>query len=185
MSRATLSLVALAGLTIGCGSGIKDIVVQPAPSTLQAVADSTTTLIASAATQTDAAMAKVRVATISRDLEDARTLVLTARDAAATANTQVDAAIRQGEWLRTVLVQDSLAAGRVDYERYWRLGRQKLTAARQLSSRAVAVADSALSCTEQTCAASRARQMASQIEAAAGVTREAESVVRVAMVHVH
>ena len=37
MSRATLSLVALAGLTIGCGSGIKDIVVQPAPSTLQAL----------------------------------------------------------------------------------------------------------------------------------------------------
>ena len=184
MSRLThFAAVALLGATVGCGSGIQEVAVLPAPSALQVVADSTTHLVSVAALATDTAMVRIRVATTSRTLPDARALVLNARRATATAGAHAAAAIRQGDWIRNILVEDPNARG-AEYARYWQVGREKLETATELSGQAMAVADSALSCTEQECATSRARQMQSQLEAAAGAAREAESVVRVAMVHV-
>lgn len=183
MSRVKhIAAAALAIATIGCGNGIQEVQVLPAPSTLQVVADSTTRLVSFAAIATDTAMVKIRVATTVHSLPDARALVLNARRATATASAHASAAIRQGDWLRNILVEDRDERG-AEYDRYWKLGRAKLEAASSLSGQALAVADSALSCTDQSCATQRARQMQSHVEAAAGATREAESVVRVAMVH--
>lgn len=186
MSRVSLPIVALsAAALLGCGNGIQEVAVTPAPTTLQAVAESTTVLVSYAALATDTAMVKVRVATIARTVGDARSLVLTARDLASRASTHASAAIRQGDWIENVVAADSAERESAEFERYWRIGRSKLATAQQLSGAAIAVADSALSCTDAACATLRARQMQGHVEAAAGVAREAESVVRVAMVHVH
>lgn len=180
-----LPLLALAAATLtGCGSGIREVSVLPAPSGRQAMADSTTRLVSVAALAADTAMLKIRVAASTTSLVDARALVLNARSATASASANVDAAIRQGDWLRDEVAGDVVTRGG-QYARYWRLGRAKLDAARQLSASAVAVADSALSCTETGCAAQRTRLMQAHVEAAAGAAREAEGVVRIAMVHVH
>ena len=188
MPRVSRSLVALVPVVLAagaCTSGIKEIQVADASNSLQLVADSTTHLAAYAALATDTAMVKVRVATTASSLTDARSLVLTARTAVVSASSNATAAIRQGDWLRNIVAGDAADdQGGRDYARYWTIGRAKLDSARTLSGEAAAVADSALSCTERLCAAARVRQMQAHVEAAAGAAREAESVIRVAMVHV-
>ena len=181
MFRRTLVAAMLAAGLTACGSGIKEVEIEPAPSPLKLVADSTATLVSIAAHETDTAMVRARVATIARSLVDARKLVQGARSAVATAGSHVSSAIRQGDWLRNVVAGEERGE---DFAKYWSIGRVKLDEARALSEIAVVVADSALACTEQECAAATAKRMQQHVEAAAGAAREAESVVRVALVHV-
>ena len=56
MYRRTLIAASLAAATTACGSGIREIEVQPAPSALRVVADSTVRLVSIGATGTDSAM---------------------------------------------------------------------------------------------------------------------------------
>ena len=181
MIRRSLAIAAVAVTATACGSGIREIEVVPAPSPLKLVADSTATLVTYAAIETDSAMKRARVATIARSLVDARSLVTGARSAVVTAGSHVSTAMRQGDWLRNVVAEEDKGQ---DFARYWSIGRVKLDEARARSAIAVAVADSALACTETACAADRAREMQAHVEAAAGAAREAESMVRVALVHV-
>lgn len=181
MFRRPFVAVAIAAAVTACGSRIQEVEIQPAPSPLKAVADSTATLVSIAAHETDTAMVRARVATIARSLGDAHKLVQGARSAVATAGSHVAVAIRQGDWLRNVVAGEQRGE---DFAKYWSIGRVKLDEARAISAIAVAVADSALACTETECAAERARRMQQHVEAAAGAAREAESVVRVALVHV-
>ena len=181
MYRRTLIAASLVAATTACGSGIRDIEVQAAPSALRVVADSTVRLVSIAATETDSAMRRTRVASIAHSLGDARSLVLGARSAVATAGSNVVMAMRQGDWLRNVVANEDKGD---EYAKYWSIGRVKLDEARARSEIAVAVADSVLACTQAECAAETARRMQEHVEAAAGAAREAESVVRVALVHV-
>ena len=181
MIRRTIIATSLVAVAAACGSGIREIEVQPAPSALRVVADSTVRLVSIAPTETDSAMVKTRVATIARTLGDARDLVLGARSAVATAGGHVSTAMRQGDWLRNVVADEDKGQ---EYAKYWSIGRVKLDEARARSEIAVAVADSVLACTQAECAAQGARRMQEHVEAAAGAAREAESVVRVALVHV-
>ena len=181
MIRPLLATVTLAAALTACGSGIQEVEIQPAPSALRVVADSTVRLVSIAATETDSAMVRTRVASVSRSLVDARSLVMGARSAVATAGSHVATAMRQGDWLRGVVADEERGQ---EYAKYWSIGRVKLDEARARSQIAVAVADSVLACTEAQCASDGARRMQEQVEAAAGAAREAESVVRVALVHV-
>jgi hypothetical protein len=181
MVRRTLIVATLAAAATACGSGIREIEIQPAPSALRVVADSTVRLVSIAATETDSAMVKTRVASISHSLGDARSLVLSARSAVATAGTHVSSAMRQGDWLRNVVADEDKGQ---EYAKYWSIGRVKLDEARARSAIAVAVADSVLACTQAECTVQGARRMQEQVDAAAGAAREAESVVRVALVHI-
>jgi hypothetical protein len=177
----TAIAAALVAATTACGSGIREVQVEPAPSALRVVADSTVRLVSIAATETDSAMVRTRVASIARSLVDTRALVLGARSAVATAGTHVVSAMRQGDWLRNVVADEDRGQ---EYAKYWSIGRVKLDEARARSALAVGIADSVLACTQAQCAADGARRMQEQVEAAAGAAREAESVVRVALVHV-
>lgn len=181
MLRRTLVAATLAAALTACGSGIKEVQIQPAPSPLKVVADSTATLVTVAAHETDTAMVRARVATIARSIDDAHKLVQGARSAVATAGSHVAVAIRQGDWLRNVVAGEQRGE---EFARYWSIGRVKLDEARARSEIAVAVADSALACTETGCASEHARRMQEQVEAAAASAREAESVVRVALLQV-
>lgn len=181
MFRRSLAITALAAAATACGSGIREVDVVPAPTPIRAVADSAAQLVSIAAHESDSATVRARVATIARTLVDARSLVQGARNAAVTAHSHVAIALRQGDWLRTAVAEEELGQ---DYARYWSIGRLKLDEARSLTQSAVAVADSALACAEAECAAERARRLHERVEAAAGAAREAESAVRVAMVHV-
>lgn len=181
MYRRTLIAASLAATTTACGSGIREIEVQAAPSALRVVADSTVRLVSIAATESDSAMKRARVATIARSLVDARSLVLGARSAVAIAGSHATTAMRQGDWLRNVVAGEDKGQ---EYARYWSIGRVKLDEARARSEIAVAVADSALACTQAECATQTTRRLQEHVEAAAGAAREAESVVRVALVHV-
>lgn len=179
MFRRILASSSLAVAVAACGSGIREVEILPAPSPLKVVADSTATLVSIAAHETDSAMVKARVATVARSLGDTRELVLGARSSVATAGSHVATALRQGDWLRNVTAEAERGG---EYARYWSIGRLKLDEARALTVSAVAAADSALACTEHECASQRTRLMQQHVEAAAGLAREAESVVRVAMV---
>jgi hypothetical protein len=181
MFRRTLAATMLAAGLTACGSGIQEVQIQPAPSPLKIVADSTATLVSIAAHESDTAMVRTRVATIARSLDDAQKLVQGARSAVVTAGSSAAVAIRQGDWLRNVVAGEQRGE---EFAKYWSIGRVKLDEARAISEIAVAVADSALACTQAECAAQHARQMQQHVVAAAGAAREAESMVRVALVHV-
>jgi hypothetical protein len=70
------------------------------------------------------------------------------------------------------------------YTRYWKIGREKLDLARTKATSAVGAADLALACTATTCASARTQEMQTHIEQAAGASREAESLVRIALIYV-
>lgn len=181
MIRRTLVTAMLAAAVTGCGSGIQEVEIQPAPSPLKLVADSTATLVSVAAHVSDTAMVRARVASVARTLGDAQKLVQGARSAVVTAGSHVAVAIKQGDWLRNVVAGEQRGE---DFAKYWSIGRVKLDEARATSAIAVAVADSVLACTQAECAAEHTRRMQQLVEATAGAAREAESVVRVALVHV-
>jgi hypothetical protein len=149
------------------------------------VADSTISLVAAAAVQNDTANVQARVAL--REPTPARVLyrVENARLAAAAASRSVEAAIAQGDYIREVLPNTPGAEDESqNYTKYWTLGRAKLDLARSRSASAVSAADTALTCSVEGCAASRADQMQDYIEEAAGAAREAESILRIANVYV-
>jgi hypothetical protein len=157
---------------------------------LLVLAESTTRILAYSSSTSDSARVQARVAALgSSSLDVTRDYVTRARTSATRANIGVERAIAQGDMLgvRFTSAQRALRADKQfevkgpGYDHYWQLGRAKLELARTQTGQAVAVADSALACPATSCAASRAKQMATHIDAAAGATREAEGLVRIAL----
>jgi len=149
---------------------------------LERMADSTERLVRSAAQTSDSAVVWAGLTTTDTVLSDLRARLLTTRNAVELASTRLAQAAQQGEKVRLAIIEQTRGSRQADdYEHYWLLGRDKLTLARAYSAEAVASADSALGCPQAACAASRTRLLHTQVNAASGATREAESLVRVAM----
>ena len=149
------------------------------------VADSTSTLVAVAAVQSDSANVQARVAL--REPTPARVLyrIEHARLSAMSATRLVEAAIAQGDYIREVLpITAKDGSETASYTKYWALSRAKLDLARNKTASAVSAADTALACSATGCAARRADQMQGYIEEAAGAAREAETLIRIANIYV-
>jgi len=154
------------------------------------LAESTTRILAYTSSTSDSARVQARVASISSNsLDVTRDYVNRARTSVVRAGNGVERVIIQGDMLgvrfayaRTALERSKQFDVRgPGYDHYWQLGRAKLELARARSGQAVAAADSALACKISACASSRAQQMVAHIDAAAGATREAEGLVRIAL----
>ena len=158
--------------------------VDPRPPLIR-MADSTSLLVTRAALVNDTANVHARVALTESTPERTRTRVENARTAAANATRLVDAAIVQGDYISETLPRTSGSpAQSANFARYWRMGREKLALARARSASAATAAQQALDCTATDCARSRTRELQGYVEQAAGASREAESLIRIAMVHV-
>lgn len=187
-SMSRLPLCALALVLIACAS-------KPAapPSTalvdrrppLIRIADSTSLLVSRAALVNDTANVHARVALRESTPERTRARVENAQAAANNATRLVDAAIVQGDYLNETLPRTSGSPTQsASFTRYWLMGREKLTIARARSASAATAAAQALECTATECAMTRTQELQGYVEQAAGASREAESLVRLAMVYV-
>ena len=174
---------------IGCASsqrspsGMAQIDTRPE---LVRVADSTRSLVNRAAIASDSANARARVALVETSPDRARQGVQGARAAAQSASGFMTVAIAQGDYLDRTLPDATLGAkgSSASYSRYWKVGREKLDLARSRAGSALEAADLALACADTECAKARAGELQDYIEQAAGAAREAESLVRIAMVYV-
>ena len=183
-----LGCFVLAALLAACGSPPpKPVAVAPADSrpALVRLGDSTSLLIASAARISDSANVQARVALGESSPTLVRYRVEAARDAARSAGAMVEAAMAQGDYINESLPRTSGAKTEsASYTKYWAMGREKLQLARTKASSAAEAADRALACTAPTCTASTTQEMQGYVEQTAGASREAESLVRIAMVYV-
>jgi hypothetical protein len=151
----------------------------------QRLADSTSQLVTLAAIVSDSAIVQASYATIDGPAERVRGFVTVARDAAQRAARSLDDAIEKGDRLgATAEPPGSAGAGTRRYSHYWHLGRAKLDAARVESARAASAADSALACTLPSCTTASAQALRTHSQLAAGAVREAESLVRIALLYV-
>jgi hypothetical protein len=150
------------------------------------VADSTSSLVNRAAITSDSANARARVALVETAPDRARQGVQGARAAAQNANGFMTVAIAQGDFLDQTLPDASVGAAgsSVSYSRYWKIGREKLDIALSRTTSALQAADLALACVDPECTKVRTGELRDYIEQAAGAAREAESLVRIAMVYV-
>ena len=149
------------------------------------LADSTEHLVTFAAIASDSAVVIVTLTPADTALDAVRDRVRSARSGAEGAATRLAQAVIQGDRLRHDVIAETRGGRQADdYEHFWLLGRDKLLLARAYSDLATAAADSALGCPETGCARSRAKMFHSQLTAASGAAREAESLVRVAMRYV-
>lgn len=152
---------------------------------LRRLADSTERLVTSAVVSSDSAVLVATLAARDTVLEGIRSNVLAARASVERASIRLGEAVQQGERLRLGVIAHTRGSRQADdFERYWLRGREKLSLARAYSNDAVATADSALGCPQSACTISRTRLFNTQVGAASGATREAESLVRVAMRYV-
>ena len=183
-----LGCLALGVLLAACASPPpKPVVLAPvdARPPLVRLGDSTSILIASAARVSDSANVHARVALGESSPERIRFRVENARTAANSASDLVAAAIAQGDYIRESLPATSGAKTEsASYARYWTMGREKLELARTKAVSAADAADRALACTAPACTASTTQELQGYVEQAAGASREAESLVRIAMVYV-
>ena len=149
------------------------------------MADSTNILIVRAALVSDTANVHAQVALREAIPDRARVRVQNARAAAGNATNLVDAAIVQGDYINAALPGASDARGEsASFTRYWLMGREKLTLARTRSASAMEAADRVLACTATQCTAVGTAELQGYVEQAAGASREAESLVRLAMLYV-
>jgi hypothetical protein len=160
----------------------KPLMLRDARTPLQRLADSTQHLVGSAALASDSAVVWAGLAMTDTALRNIRARLLTTREAVERASNRLALAAQQGEKVRLGVIAQTRGSRQADdYERYWLLGREKLTLARAYTAEAVASADSALDCPNATCTVSRTRLLRTQVNSASGTTRDAESLVRVAM----
>ena len=180
--RAAAAMVLVAAWACTAASTPEPAMLRDVRTPLQRMADSTERLVRSAAQTSDSAVVWAGLTTTDTVLADLRARLLTTRDAVERASIRLAEATRQGERVRLAIVEQTRGSRQADdYEHYWVLGRDKLALARAYSAEAVASADSALGCPQAACAASRTRLLNTQVNSASGATREAESLVRVAM----
>lgn len=154
-------------------------------SPLQVVADSTTWLVFYAIQASDTAMLRSQYALTEKSLAKARALVNDARVSAESAEVNMRGAIERGERIRAAVTPQpgQPASRKTNYNHYWELSRAKLDTARLKSLAAQRIADSALVCTATSCTAVRARDLRTLLMAASGAAREAQSLIRIAVIY--
>lgn len=152
---------------------------------LRRLADSTERLVTGAVEASDSAVLVATLAAGDTVLEGIRSNVVAARSSIERALLRLDQAVEHGERLRLGVIAHTRGSRQADdFERYWLRGREKLSLARAYSNDALAAADSVLGCPQSACTISRTRLFNTQVSSASGATREAESLVRVAMRYV-
>ena len=182
--RASAAILAIA-VAACTPAAPKVAALQDGRTALRRLADSTERLVTSAVQSSDSAALVARLAAADTVLEGIRSSVLAARSSVERASLRLAEAVEHGERLRLGVIAHTRGSRRADdFERYWLRGREKLSLARAYSSDAVATADSALGCPQSACTISRTRLFNTQVSSASGATREAESLVRVAMRYV-
>ena len=176
----------LSGALVAACSPAPKQAVETAPrlSLEQRLAQTTAWLVNVAVVSYDTASVQAGYATIDAPLQKVHEYAATARETTKRASQSIEDAILAGDRLRTQVEPDGIAAGPRRYSHYWYLGKAKLDVARLESERAVIAADSVLACTAPSCTTAPARSFRTHSVAAAGAAREAESLVRLAMVYV-
>jgi hypothetical protein len=152
---------------------------------IQVVADSTTWLVFYAIQASDTAMLRSQYALTEKSLQKARALVNDARISAETAEQNVRGAIEKGDRIKAAVTPQpgEPVTRKANYNHYWELSRAKLDTAWVKTRAAQAIADSALVCTATSCTAVRARDLRSLLMAASGAAREAQSLIRIAVIY--
>lgn len=180
------SVVVLAIAVAACAPATPTVAqLQDGRTALRRLADSTERLVSSAVVSSDSAALVATLAASDTVLEGIRSNVLAARSSVERASLRLAQAVEHGERLRLGVIAHTRGSRQADdFERYWLRGREKLSLARAYSNDAVATADSALGCPQSACTISRTRLFNTQVSSASGATREAESLVRVAMRYV-
>jgi hypothetical protein len=183
MRRLIVTAIALGSVACATAPAPPPALVDP-KTPLERLADSTSFLVTMAAIVSDSAILQASFATIDGPADRQRGYVTTARDAAQRVTRSLDDAIEKGNRLQAkVEPEGSVAAGSRRYSHYWHLGRAKLDVARVESERAATAADSALACTLPSCTVVSAQALRTHSQLAAGAVREAESLVRIALLY--
>jgi hypothetical protein len=154
-------------------------------STEKRLAMATSYLVNLAVVGSDTASVQAGYATLDAPIDRLHQYVTSARAAVQRVNQSIDDAITTGERLRSYVEPKAMSAGQTRrYSHYWYLGRAKLDVAKIEAERAVSAADSVLACAAPSCVTAPARSLQTHSLAAAGAAREAESLVRIAMIYV-
>lgn len=139
--------------------------------------------VISAAQLSDSAAVQAQIASVEDSVIDARFFVRNAADATRIARADIKLALDAGNRLEIFVDEEERKAGRRGFAHYWQLGRAKLDSARAQQAQALLAADSALACVAVACANERALEMRDHLILASGATREAESIVRIAVTY--
>ncbi|HVE79671.1 MAG TPA: hypothetical protein VNA89_12440 [Gemmatimonadaceae bacterium] len=179
-----LVLFTSAVIALACASAPEPAPVLDSRSPLERAADDAKVLVFYTIQSLDTAALRAQFATSEGRLDHARGMVNDARLSAVDAEKNAEAAILQGDRIRDAVRGENGQPSRLsNYTRYWELGRAKLDSARIASLAAQVAADSALVCSATSCTAVRARELRRLAQVAAGKAREAESLVRIAIVY--
>ena len=126
--------------------------------------------VISAAELSDSAAVQAQFASADDAVIDARILVRGAAEVTRIAGADLKLALDAGNRLEIFVDEEERKAGRRGFAHYWQLGRAKLDSARAQQQQALLAADSAL-------------EMRDHLIMASGATREAESIVRIAVMY--
>ena len=139
--------------------------------------------VISAAEMADSAAVQAQIASYEDSLVDARLRLRTAADATRGAEADLKLAMEAGDRIEIFVDEDERKSGRRGFAHYWQLGRAKLDTARTRQALALIAADSGLLCVAAECTSAHAIEMRKQLISASGATREAESIVRIALMY--
>jgi hypothetical protein len=152
-------------------------------SPIQDLAGRTRYHVLSAAELSDSAALEAQIASAEDSATEARLRVQSAIETTRIAGADLKLAMEAGDRLEIFVEEDEKKAGRRGFAHYWQLGRAKLDTARAQQAQALLSADSALACTAVVCTSRRAIEMRNHLISASGATREAESIVRIAVMY--
>jgi hypothetical protein len=180
-----LALLVSLSLAAACVTPPKPESVAEAPriSPIQDLAGRARYHVLSAAELSDSAAVQAQIASVEDSVIAARLRVRNAAEATRVAGADIKLAIEAGDRLEIFVDEDEKKSGRRGFAHYWQLGRAKLDSARAQQAQALLAADSALACTAAVCANRRALEMRNHLISASGSTREAESIVRIAILY--
>jgi hypothetical protein len=185
--------VAAAKPAVAAPSAPTEMIVQQLPvaiyAAVSASADSTQAYVAEVTANADNAAIQAAFAIQPNvSLSEAKPMIRTARTSAQSASQSADAVIKQGDKLNTFVNALPTAANRPwnqgpQYTRYWNLARHQFVIARNNAGKAADAADVALDCKTIGCARQSIALVQTNSTSSAGATREAEPILRIALVY--
>ena len=178
-----LLLLATLPLALACVTQPEPAPAAPQVSVVHDLAGRARYHVISAAELSDSAAVQAQIASLEDSVVDARLRVRSAAEATRVASADIKLALDAGNRLEIFVDEEERKAGRRGFAHYWQLGRAKLDSARAQQQRALVAADSALACVAVTCTSERALEMRNHLISASGATREAESIVRIAVTY--
>ena len=178
-----LLLLASVPLAIACVTQPEPEPIAPRVSAVHDLAGRARYHVISAAELSDSAAVQAQIASVEDSVIDARILVRNAAEVTRVAGADIKLALDAGNRLEIFVDEEERKAGRRGFAHYWQIGRAKLDSARAQQQQALLAADSALACIAVACANERALEMRDHLIQASGTTREAESIVRIAVMY--